>query len=194
MEIELVRRISFDELNETLFYSSFKDERAETSRREFIKTLVVGSSGLLVPMGLTQQASAAFPLVLVPAIIGFIRLFAPSDAVAAPTPAPVVIHNNVYNHPKSLSRSEAQDLNCKFHLVNDDNQTAKGLLACKLDHKMEPDLAYETISEKSIKVAVPKGYTDEYRASLAKSSISDGSYVFDSKTKQSHKKIRYIVG
>jgi hypothetical protein len=50
VELELVKHVSFSEYNERLYYEKHKDNEIEIIRREFIKYLVVGSAGILIPI------------------------------------------------------------------------------------------------------------------------------------------------
>jgi hypothetical protein len=58
MKLELVEEMSFAEYNERLYYERLQDEQQEKSRRDFLRYLVVGSAGLLVPAYYTKDSEA----------------------------------------------------------------------------------------------------------------------------------------
>lgn len=64
MKIEIITSMSFDEYNERLYYESFKDEEKELTRRNFLKYLTIGCSGLLVPIYPEKEAQAVAPIVV----------------------------------------------------------------------------------------------------------------------------------
>lgn len=65
MKLELVEAMSFDEYNERLYYEKLSDENLEQSRRKFLKYLVVGSTGLLVPTYYAKDAEATPPVIVI---------------------------------------------------------------------------------------------------------------------------------
>lgn len=193
MKIELMKVTSFEEHNEKLFYTSLADEKDELARRDFLKYLVVGSLGLLVPIGFERKANAYWQL-LIPVGIALIKAYLDSRK---PDVQPIIINNNIEanapsNQP-SLTKADARDLKCDLTLVNDGYKTAKGIFECRLKYRMEPDLAYETKSNKEIKAEVPKGYTHDYQVVLGNQSDKEGQYHFTGITAKDKKYFKYSV-
>jgi hypothetical protein len=119
MKIEIVSSMSFDEYNERLYYEQLRDKKTELSRRQFIKYLIIGSSGLLIPIYPDKKAKA-FP----PLAIGIFYLG-------------VFVSGYVYG-TKNFARGDKMILNAKF----DNEKNKKHKIAIESNLKKKNKLAY----------------------------------------------------
>lgn len=130
MELELVKLVSFDEYNERLYYEKLHDETLEQSRRKFLKYLVVGSTGLLVPTYYTKEAEAN-PLILAFQIlsVAWMGLKVINEAYTLAKNAGYGCSINIKNEENKSIRAP---LNCYAH------STTKGKNVYSLNKKSDP--------------------------------------------------------
>lgn len=169
MEIVDIRRVSFEEQNERMFYTQLEDEKEELSRRSFLKYAAVGSTGLLVPLGFHKDAEAFF---WIPAIIEALAIVAVSGVVA-------------------YAFSEYDDKFADTKLSNGTNKTAKGKMRINLAKK-DPDYKYINLSTLDLDEKIASRETMIARTMLS-SADEQGKYEVRSRTKYSDESKKFLV-